>query len=113
VGVVSLRPCASDHQVRVGVLEDQAAANLHLLLQLGELTGRLEPSSIGGYSQRGEPAGWMRLRDVDEAAIERVLTRIRRRYPEHRLHGGNATDVVGQLDVHFCTAQERRRREPV
>ena len=91
--------------------EDQRASNLHLVLLLGALTGRLEPSAGLSYSERGRPEDWLTLAQVGEPAIEAVLSRIRRQYPEHRLDGGEATSTLDMLDCHFATAMERKRRE--
>jgi len=93
--------------------KEQQAANANLLLMLGELTGRLEPSGWGGYRERGDEAGWMRLADVDESAIEAVLARIRRNFPEWRFDAGAAETLLGKLDCHVATAVERRRRAAV
>ena len=91
---------------------DQAAANLDLLLRLGELCGRLQPSGIGGYSQVGTPESWLKLADVDEGAIRSVVRRIRRAHPDwDGLDAGDEVTTLGQLDHHFGLAQRRRDRE--
>ena len=88
---------------------DQQASNVELLLQLGMLTGRCE-LGIDSYSEKGEPEQWLTLAEVDPAAVEEVLSRLRRKYPEWRLDGQGSTSLE-QLDHHFQVAQARRRRE--
>jgi hypothetical protein len=88
---------------------DQAPLNLHFLTLLGEATGRLEVSGWGGYRQRG--AGPFRtLADVDAAALEGVVRRIRRRSAEWVFDVGSAETILDRIDCHFATAQLRRRR---
>jgi hypothetical protein len=90
---------------------DLAPASVHLLTLLAVVTGRGE--SVGySYVERGTPDGWMRLRDIDAPALERIVRRIRRQYPEWQLTGGEAVGIHDQLRVHFNTAQARKRREP-
>lgn len=90
---------------------DLAPANMHLLLLLGELCGRCELSGGGGYSDHGTPENWLRLCDVNEAAVEAVLRRVERSYPSWHLDAGTATTTIDKVDCHFATAQASRRRE--
>lgn len=71
----------------------------------------LEPSAIGGFSRvEGNEACHLRLSEVDEAALDATLGRIRRRYPAWRLEGGQAEGTCAQLDEHYLAAQRRRAR---
>jgi hypothetical protein len=91
---------------------DQAGANSHLLMMLGELTGRLEPSGVGGYCQTGVVAdGWMRLVDVDAAALSAIVRRMERAYPSWKPDADGTLPIHGQIQMHFNTAQERWLRE--
>jgi hypothetical protein len=89
---------------------DQHAANLMLLMALGEVTGRLE-ESYDNYSERGAPGNWLRLCDVDTAALDMVISRVRRKHPEWRFDIGPATTTLDKIDCHINTAQVRARRE--
>jgi hypothetical protein len=86
------------------------AANMLLLHLLGELCYAREPSGIGGYSPRGTPETWRRLRDVDESAITERLLRVEAAHPSWRLDGGAGATLIDKIDCHFATAQVRRRR---
>jgi hypothetical protein len=90
--------------------KDQSGANGHFWLLLGELTGRLEPSADGCYGQRGHPDIWLRLDQIDEAALRRVLGRMRRMYSHWMFDIGRAETLLDQIDVHFGTAQRRKNR---
>lgn len=95
-------------------LPDEAPANLHFSCLLGELCGALEDDTAGGYCVRGNPESWLKLSDVEPAALEAVVRRMegmRRIYPTWRLHGGGATDVHTAIACHFRTAQARWRRD--
>jgi hypothetical protein len=89
---------------------DQQPSNSRLVLLLGTITGRCRPSVGASYSERGTPDDWLTLRQVDEAAIEAELARLRKVCPEWRLEGGGAETLVDQLDHHFRAAQGRRER---
>jgi hypothetical protein len=89
---------------------DQQAGNVHFLCLLGELCGRCEPSGAEGYALRGTPRTWLRLRDVDERDVRKVLGRIERAHTWH-LDAGRAKATLDRIDVHFMTAQLRRRQE--
>jgi len=90
---------------------DQAPLNLHLLMLLGEVCGRLEPSGWGGYRDRGTRDGWLTLAQVDPEALEDCVRRIRRKYPDWMFDTGSAVSILDKLDVHFAKAQARRRRD--
>lgn len=107
---ISEIPGAKIEMERMRWAPDQAAANYHFLLLLGEICGRVEQSGVNGYAERGRPEDWKKLADVDPAAIELVLSRIRRKYPEWRFDCSPAWRLLDKVDVHFQTAQERRYR---
>jgi hypothetical protein len=90
---------------------DQQAANFHFTIMLGVLCGRLEESTGGCWSERGSTDTWLTLQQVDPAAIEVVLTRMRRRYPEWKLDAGRAETLIDSIDVHFATARARARQQ--
>jgi hypothetical protein len=90
---------------------DLAPASMHLLTLLAVVTGRGE--SVGySYVEKGEPGGWLRLREIDAPALEKIVRRCERSHPGWKLNGGEAVGVHDRLRVHFNTAQARRRREP-
>jgi hypothetical protein len=91
--------------------EDQRGANLHFFLLLGELTGRLEPDGIAGFTQRGDESNWLRLADVDVSALKEVVRRMERLYTSWHLDGGRAMSIHDKINCHFATAQVRRQRE--
>ena len=89
---------------------DQGLGSLHLLQLLAVATGSAAGDSTGYYT-RGTPADWTTLADVGPAEIEAVLRRAERAHPGFALEGGDAVNVLDRIDVHFNTAQERKRRE--
>jgi hypothetical protein len=93
--------------------EDERAANCHFAMMLGEVTGRLEVSGGGGYIVRGLESGWLKLADVDTAALEAIVRRMQRSHPPWRLHADDTLPVHGRIQVHFNTAQARWLKERV
>jgi hypothetical protein len=91
---------------------DQAQTNLHFLVLLGEVCGRLAPDAAGGFSDCGTAeSGWLRLSEVDASALEAIVRRMQRSYPSWRVNGGKGVGVHERVSVHWATAQAAWLRE--
>lgn len=86
---------------------DAAPASSHLLMLCGEATGRLSPSGAGGYSERGEPATWPTLAELDASVLEAVVRRTERQYVGWKLDAPIGLGVHDALNVHWGRAQRR------
>jgi hypothetical protein len=92
---------------------DEAPASLHLLMLLGDATGRLSPSGGGGYREHDGQRHWLTLAEVDASALRRIVQRIERspNYPGWKLDAPEGLSVHDALDVHWGRAQRRWQRE--
>ena len=89
--------------------DEQANASLHLLMLCGEVAGRLTPSGGSGYAVAGNAeSGWLRLGDVDAAAVAALVRRVQRAHPGFELDAPvEARTIHDKLSVHFGRAQRR------
>ncbi|MGC2375371.1 MAG: hypothetical protein WA484_16010 [Solirubrobacteraceae bacterium] len=90
--------------------QDEALASMLLLVLLGAATGFLEPGTMG-YSPRGDVAGYSTLAELGVPEIEACVRRVERAHVGFKLCGGDAVNILDRIDVHYNTAQERKRRE--